>query len=144
MRRNSLGRARGFTLLELLLAVAIVAFALVTIAAAVSNGIAIAGEASNLRVAREACRAKLESVVSGTETSQGGPIEGHETFQWSLAREEKTVGVGDSPTEKYHVITVTVTYPSDTAPSSPGQPGQGTIKLTTIVDPPDLKDAQKK
>src|SRR6476659_7095025 len=118
-------RARndGFTLLELLLAIVIVATALVALGAVVSSGIGAAADSINQRAAREACRAKLEAAVANGDTSGGGQVEGHETFTWNLTREEKITGAIDQPDEKYDVITVTVTYPSDEASptTSPGQ-----------------------
>ena len=63
-------------------------------------------------------------------------VEGHEGFQWNLSRQEQTAGAADPTEEKYDIVTVTVTYPSDT--STPGQGGKGTVSLATIVDPPDL------
>ena len=135
-------RRAAFTLLELLLAIVIVATALVALGASVSSGIGAASESINQRAAREACRAKLEAAAANGDTSGGGQVEGHEAFQWNLTRDEHTAGAIDSPDEKYDILTVTVTYPTDNATSTtPGQqagPGTATVKLSTIVDPPDL------
>ena len=139
--------SRGFTLLELLLALAIVGTALVGLGAAVSQGIGSAAESINQRAAREACRAKLEGIVTGGETSAGGMIDGHESFTWSVTRDERTTGAADSPVEKYVVVTVTVNFPSDAKPPSENGltskspsfgAGKGTVKLTTLMDPPEL------
>jgi prepilin-type N-terminal cleavage/methylation domain-containing protein len=144
-KRMRRGRG-GFTLLELLLALVIVATALVGLGAAVSSGIASAAESINQRAAREACRAKLEGVITGSEPSGGGPIDGHDGFNWTVTKDEKTTGAADAPTEKYVVVTVTVTFPSDATQPSPSgspsttttSPGQGTVKLVGMMDPPEL------
>jgi len=144
-------RRRGFTLLELMLALVIFSTALLLLGATVSNGIGATGDSINLRAAREICRAQLEAVVAGSETGNGGSVDGHPGFTWSMTKEEKTVGAQESPTEKYEIITVTVSYPSDTpapggaAPGTPPPfgtgPGQASIQLTTFMDPPDVIQA---
>ena len=132
-------RARGFTLIELLLSLVIVATALVSLGACMSSGIATAADAINQRAAREACRTLLEQAVANGETSGGGPVPGHEQLTYQLTREQKMAGATDSPDEKYDLLTVTVTYPSDTATPQPGQLAPSNqIKFSTIVDPPDL------
>lgn len=132
-------RRRGFTLLELLLSLVIVATSLVSLGAAMSSGIAAAADAINQRAAREACRTLLENAVANGDTSGSGMVPGHEQLTWNLTREEKMAGAIDSPDEKYNIITVTVTYPSDNATAQPGQTtGTGQVKFSTIVDPPDL------
>ncbi len=132
-------RRHGFTLIELLLALVIVATALVSLGAAMSQGIGTAADAINQRAAREACRTLLEQAVANGETSGGGPVPGHEQLTYQLTREQKMAGASDSPDEKYDILTVTVTYPSDQAAPQPGQStGSGQIKFSTIVDPPDL------
>ncbi len=136
---------RGFTMLELVCAFGILAVALLTLVAIVHSCVLEVEDASNLRVAREACRAKLESIVAGVEQGIGGTVEGHDTLTWSSTREEKTTGASDNPTEKFDIITVTITFPSESAaPGASGTQGVATIRLATIVDPPDLKESQKK
>jgi len=132
-------RAHGFTLLELLLAVVIIATALVGLSASMTGGIATAGDAINQRAAREACRALLEQAIASGETTGGGPVPGHEQLTYSLSRSEQTAGATDSPEEKYDILTVTVTYPSDNAPPQPNQSvGAAQVSMTAFVDPPDL------
>ena len=139
-------KTSGFTLLELLLTLVIVATALVTLGASVSTGIASASDSVNQRAAREVCRAKLEEAVATGQTTGGGSVDQYPGFQWSLNSQETTTGAADSPTEKYVVVTVTVTFPQDQAPAgsqptgaSPGSSlSGGTIKLSTIMNPPDL------
>ncbi len=136
-------RRRGFTLLELLLAIVIIATAIVALQATMAGAIGSAGDAINQRAAREACRTLLEQALASGETSGGGPVPGHEQLTYSIQREERTAGAIESPDEKYDVITVIVTYPSDTPTDSTTQPpgqqaGTGQVKLSTAVDPPDL------
>lgn len=133
-------RARGgFSLLELLAALVILSVALVSLGAAVSQGIGAAGESINQRAAREACRAKLEGLVAGLEQSDSGSVENHEAFTWSATREEKLAGASDQLTEKYIVLTVTVKFPSErAAATADAGAGTGTVKLTTLLLPPDL------
>ena len=139
-RRRRPGRgSSGFTLIEILLALVIVSSSLVLLGAAMSSGIGAAADAINQRAAREACRTLLEQAIANGETSGGGPVPGHAQLTYQLTREQKMAGAMDSPDEKYDILTVTVSYPSDSAPSQPGQStGTGQIKFSTIVDPPDL------
>jgi len=124
----------------------IVATALVGLGAAVSQGIGSAAESINQRAAREACRAKLEGYVTGADLSPGGMIDGHEGFSYNISTQEKMTGAADSPTEKYVIVTCTVTFPSDATPPSQNgftpppstTPGKGTIQLVTMMDPPEL------
>ncbi len=132
-------RDRGFTLLEILLASVILATCLVAIAAVVTGGIDAAVDAINLRAAREACRAQLENAVVTAASSGGGTVTGQNAMTWNLQRSEFMAGATESPDEKYDIVTVTVTYPSSTASSTPGQAaGTATIKLSAITNPPDL------
>lgn len=137
-------RRRGFTLLELLLTLVIIATCLVALGASVSTGISSAADSINQRAAREICRAKLEEAIASGETSGGGQVENYPGFQYNLTSEEKTVGAADSPTEKYLVLTCTVSFPQDNP--SPGASGAtsgssqaGSLTLVTMVDPPDLE-----
>src|SRR4051812_12167327 len=122
-----------------MISIVIVATALVALGASMSGGIAAAGDAINMRAARESCRTLLEAAVANNEQSGGRPVPGHENLSYTLTRESRTAGAVDSPEEKYDVITVTVTYPSDTATPAAGQAsGSGKVSFSTIVDPPDL------
>jgi hypothetical protein len=122
-------------LLELLLAVVILATCLVALGAVISQGIGEAADSISQRAAREACRAKLEEVVANGDASGGGQIDGHPGLQWSLTREEHTAGAIESPDEKYDIVTVTVTFTTDT--------GSQQVKLATMTDPPDLVATQQ-
>ncbi len=151
VRERVLGRARGFTLLELLMAVVIVATALVSLGAVVSQGIGSAADSVNQRAAREACRARIEAIAAGDNVPDGGPIEGHETFTCQVTREERSTGAADTPDEKYIVVTVQVNYPSEreqtTQTGMPGATslpkGTASIQLSTILLPQEIRDRQR-
>jgi type II secretory pathway pseudopilin PulG len=132
-------REKGFTLLEILLAGVILATCLVAIASVVASGIGSAADSINQRAAREVCRTQIEQALATGAQTGGGPVDGHDGMTWSLQRQEYTAGAIESPDQKYDIVTVTVTYPSDSAPASPGaSAGQGIMKLAAITDPPDL------
>jgi prepilin-type N-terminal cleavage/methylation domain-containing protein len=136
---------RGFTLLELLLVILIFSVAIFGLLAASSNAMGTVADSINQRAAREVCRSKLEEAIANQETTGGGSVDGYPGFQWSLTSEEKTTGAADSPTEKYVILTASVTFPQDnpttpaTGPGTQGlSSGQGKITLVALVDPADL------
>lgn len=73
MTRSRRRRPRaGFTLMEVVFAVAIVATALIALQATVAGSIQSAGSSVNRRAAREECRAKLEEILAGVASPDGG------------------------------------------------------------------------
>ncbi|MEZ6187289.1 MAG: hypothetical protein R3F62_20045 [Planctomycetota bacterium] len=103
---------RGFGLLEVVFAVAIVVTALLGLQAAVTGGIDAASSSINRRAARELCRSKLEEVLAGLEEPEGdGEFEDYPGFRWEATREELPLGMAEAQTELVNVITVKVTFP---------------------------------
>lgn len=141
---------RGFTLMEVVFAVAIVATALAALQATVAGSIQSAGSTVNRRAAREECRAKLEEILAGSESPDGGgEFEDRPGFRWSARSEEVTVGMPDKASEVVKIVVVEVTFPvfADTGPAgadgaaapAAGSPEEGTetISMGSVLAPPE-------
>ena len=126
-RSMSLRRAtRGFTLLELVFAVAIIATALIGLQAAMGGAIIAAGDSVYQRGARELAVAKMEEALAGIEDG----IEVPEPYTaTSPDYSELQIGMPDDMSQTVRIVTITVTFPSDT------EAGSGSIQLISIVPP---------
>lgn len=104
---------RGFGLMEVVFAVAIVSTALLALQATVSGGIKSAGNSINRRAAREVARAKLEEILAGIEQPESisGELEERPGFMIDAQVEELMVGVAEAQTETIRVVVVKLTYP---------------------------------
>jgi type II secretory pathway pseudopilin PulG len=144
-------KAMAFTLLEVVLAVTIVATALLTLQATVSGSVNTAGASINRRAAREACRAKLEEILAGITGPDGaGDFEELPGFKWSASTEEKQVGAGETKSEVLRVVKVEVKFPdeqprggdADTkAGASMDGAAEGTVTLSAILETPPQQQA---
>jgi type II secretory pathway pseudopilin PulG len=141
-------RRGGFTLLEVVFAVGIIATALLALMAGVSGSISSAGASINRRAAREVCRAKLEEILAGSEGAEGaGEVEDYPGFRWSSRTDELKIGVADRSTETVKVVTVEVTFPVDSQNQRPAADGSSgstgsttdegmeTISIASIMPP---------
>ncbi len=128
MRRRGRGarRAAGFTLMEVVFAVAIVATALIALQAAVAGSIQAAGSSVNRRAAREECRAKLEEILAGVSSPDGGgDFEDRPGFRWSARTEELTVGMPEKASEVVTVVVLEVQFPTFSGGGGGGKDGGG-------------------
>lgn len=140
-------RRAGFTLMEVVFAVAIVATALIALQATVAGSIQSAGSSVNRRAAREECRAKLEEILAGVASPDGGgDFEDRPGFTWSARTEELTVGMPDKATEVVKVVVLEVQFPvasggggggKDGGGSSAAQEGMETITMASVLPPDD-------
>lgn len=135
--------------MEVVFAVAIVATALIALQAAVAGSIQSAGSSVNRRAAREECRAKLEEILAGvTSPDGGGDFEERPGFTWSARTEDVTVGMPESATEVVQVVIVEVQFPvfsgagggggkggdAATTPSSmTAEEGMETISMASVM-----------
>jgi prepilin-type N-terminal cleavage/methylation domain-containing protein len=137
------GRA-GFTLLEVMCAVAIMATALVALESSISGSVLSASTSVNRRAAREGCRAKLEEILVGTTPADGGgELEDRPGFKWTARTDELKVGFGETQSEVARVVTVEMTFPTDSVSprgegaSTAGDSETETVKLSSVlVEPP--------
>ncbi len=134
----STGAARGFSLLEVVFAVTIVAVALIGLQATVSGSILAAGDSINRRAARELARAKLEEIIAqaaaGRDEADGsGSFEEYPEFNWSSRSDEVTVGAEGS-TATVRVVLLELTFPVEA--SEAGGEGRDTIKLASVLPEP--------
>jgi type II secretory pathway pseudopilin PulG len=119
----------GFVLLEVVVAVAIFATAILGLMATVSGARLSVGDTLNRRKARTLTQAKVEEIIAGiTEPDGGGSFDDEPAFSWSASSEELSVGVGETQTEKVLVVTVTLSFPLDS-----GDGADGSLTATTIV-----------
>lgn len=134
-------RAAGFTLLEVMFAMGIMATSLLALMAGVSGSISSAGASINRRAAREACRAKVEEILVGAESPEGGgEVDGYPGFRWTARTDELKIGVAERSSETVKVVTVEVTFPSDgqrpaDGASTPSEDGLETIKIASVLPP---------
>jgi type II secretory pathway pseudopilin PulG len=107
---------RGQTLLEIVVAVAILGGTLATLCAAMSGHIFRASDAARHRAARSLCRAKLAEATLRLAQAGSGDYEEEEDapiypgFRWRIEEEDESVGESG---EQVVRLTVTVTYPID-------------------------------
>lgn len=143
--------SRGFTLMEVVFAVAIVATALAALQATVAGSIQSAGSTVNRRAAREECRAKLEEILAGSESPDGGgELEDRPGFKWSARSEEVTVGMPDKASEVVKIVVVEVTFPvfatsgeggaaggADAPAAGTAEEGMESITMGSVLAPPE-------
>ena len=137
---------RGFGLMEVVFAVAIVSTALLALQATVSGGIKSAGNSVNRRAAREVARAKLEEILAGIEQPEtvSGELEDHPGFSVDARVEELMVGVPEAQSETIRIVTVELTYPITSIGGGGDEFDDGggddaeteTIKLASVVPVP--------
>lgn len=137
-------RRRGFTLMEVVFAVAIVATALIALQATVAGSIQSAGSSVNRRAAREECRAKLEEILAGAASPDGGgDFEDRPGFTWSARTEDLTVGMPEKATEVVKVVVIEVQFPvfsgggggkdGGAAASTTAEEGMETITMASVL-----------
>jgi len=130
----------GFSLMEVVFAVAIVSTALLALQAVVTGGIGSAGNSVNRRAARELARAKLEQILAGEESAEGsGEVEERPQFRWTARTEELLLGVADNQTESVRLVIVTLEFPIDETSSEEGAPveeSKDEIVLATVLPDP--------
>ena len=131
-------RARGFTLLELVFAVTIVATALLGLQAAVSGAILSAGDSVNHRAARESARVKLEEILAGILAPEGGgSIEDMPNFEWTSRVEELQIGMPEAQSVTVKVVTLELSFPVESGGDGDGGGGGGggreTIRLASVL-----------
>ncbi|MCA8924206.1 MAG: prepilin-type N-terminal cleavage/methylation domain-containing protein [Planctomycetes bacterium] len=126
---------RGFSLLEVVFAVAIVVTALLGLQAAVTGGIDSASSSINRRAARELCRGKLEEILAGVEELEGeGEFENYPNFRWEATLEEQQLGMPETQTETIKLVTVKVTFPVLQGMQGGGGGGDGEEAADTTDD----------
>ena len=126
-------RRRGFTLLEVVFAVAIVATSLLALQAAIAGSVQVATDTVNRRAARALARTKIEEVLTGVVDAEGSgnfSEEGYEVFTWSSRAEDMPVGgAGETEaSENVRLVTVTISFPSDE-----GDNGRDTLELVSVM-----------
>ena len=133
---------RAFTLIELVVALAIVATALLGLQAVSSGAILAAGDSINQRMAREAARAKLEEILLGLEEpDSSGELEEFPLFKWTARSEEIVVGLPEQGggQNKIKVVTLELTYPVE-ANGEQSETGENTnvgkVTLAGVIPPP--------
>jgi prepilin-type N-terminal cleavage/methylation domain-containing protein len=154
----------GFTLVEVLVALLIVATTIATLQTVSNATLRLAVETNRLRIAKMLLRAKAEEVCSGVEQGTGGTFDGFPGYEWSVAATEVPIdtsggtgsstgsstgpstgggGSGAQP-ESVIAVTISVSMPSFSGSTDPslteanGDP-PGIVAVRTYPPPPDAK-----
>ena len=136
----------GFTLVEIMMALMIVATSIAALMIVSTRSLNRAGDTNFLRVAKMLLRAKMGEIIAGTETNDSGSFDdqGFVGYRWEKAQVELMAG----DAEKVIQITVGVHHPSMASDDEIQQSGLGTdatvdgpniVRATTYIDPPDAK-----
>jgi type II secretion system protein I len=105
------GRAlaqRGFTLLEVLIALAIIGATILSLQMICSRNIERADYANSKRMARMLARQKIEEIVLGLESDSSGEFEEYPGFSW---KSEEISAPVENTEESVVQLTLTVRYP---------------------------------
>jgi prepilin-type N-terminal cleavage/methylation domain-containing protein len=110
---------RGFTLVEMMIALLVFGIGLVALAQTMPQGLSMRDRARRMSVATNLAQQEVERLRSvpyddpllsaGTHTDPMGPIDGAFTRSW--------VVVDDSPVENMKTVTVTVSFPTSSPDS---------------------------
>jgi type II secretion system protein I len=134
----------GFTLVEVMVALLIVATSIAALQAISNATLRSAVETNSLRIAKMLLRGKAEEVAAGVETGSGGSFDdqGFAGYTWDVA--QATLQAGEEETVVQ--VTVSVHYPTlrgedaaTVATAEGTEDGPGVIRVTTFIDPPDAK-----
>ena len=146
MRRGE----RGFTLIEVMVALMIVATTCAALQGISSASMRAAFETNHIRVAKMLLRAKAEEIAAGVETGQGGTFEeqGFRGYAWVAQEQQLQAGQEES----VRAIQVVLNYPTQSAGSSAASyfadttigDAPGTMTVTIFLDPVDAQLAPPK
>ncbi|MFP3911216.1 MAG: prepilin-type N-terminal cleavage/methylation domain-containing protein [Desulfobacteraceae bacterium] len=108
------GRARGFTLLEVMIAVAIIAIALVAVLGAQSRSLSVTDESRFNTTAALLAQAKMAEVEAGGEqalVSRSGDFgENFPEYRWVLSMERVVFQGMEAVSDRFRRIDLTVSY----------------------------------
>lgn len=91
MRNTSRATRRGFTLIEVMVALGIAASALILLLAANRSALQRSLRARDHIQLEQACESKLDEILSGAEPALSGPLQGHPGYAWHLLQEPAEV-----------------------------------------------------
>lgn len=132
----------GFTLIEVLVALFIVATALAALQLVTTGTMGAAVDANRLRVAKMLLRQKAEEVALRVEAGTAGSFDGYPGYRWEVSEVEHSVS--DDPPAAVRSVTVAVYLDSPSgqtmdAPPDEGQDGPNVVRVFTLLDPPDAE-----
>lgn len=139
MRRGRAVR-RGFSLLEVIVAVAICVTTLLALQAAVGGAVLSAADSITRRSARVLARGKMEEILLGlAPADDSGTFEENAAVNYDASVEEIQVGVAEvAQTEVIRVVTLEVRFPVEGGAGADGDGGGGgneTLTLISILPP---------
>ncbi len=145
--RSALRREGGFTLLELVVALAIAATTVTMLQVIANSAYRSAGDTSLKRRAKIMLREKAEAIATGAETGTSGEFDGdNEGFRWESSEQTLEVTTRSGAVVSVPKLTVSVRYPSREGDSGPhaggGSTGDppGTVRVTVLLDPSPQED----
>ncbi len=138
---------RGFTLVEVLMAMMIVATTIAGLMYRVDASLSTAGDTNFLRIAKMLLRAKMGEVIAGVEAGTNGSFEdqGFPAYTWDVVVQPVQVSQDESALQ----VTVSVHHPTmgadeqqDANAGASGDlmsDGPTVVRATTLIDPPDAQ-----
>lgn len=107
-------RARGFTLLEVMAALAVMAVAITVLLVERNTAIERTGRTQNRRAALQLAEEKMQEILLGLETAGAGEFDGRPGFQWSVSEEMDVVEAEGGSSRLLKRFVVEVRFPLKT------------------------------
>ena len=131
---------RGFTLIEVLVALFIAATAIAALQSVANETVKASVETNRVRIAKMLLRLKAEEFAAGVEQATSGTFEGFPNYEWEVTNDQ-VIPVTEVPPESVRFVKVIVRHPTFHAGYDPtgfpdSQDPPGIVSVTILMDPP--------